>query len=128
VFGVNCDFKHLTLDGLRQALQLPESARFVFDDDEAPEAKPTLTLTEAAQFEGGKDVSGTFHSSAGKKLVQCWADFRESSLRLTRERPCDDAIWLGVWRSHERLPGVTEIHSRTTTSPPDPWPSEPPKR
>lgn len=128
VFGVNCHFKDLTLDGLRQALQLPESTRFVFDDDEAPEAKPTLTLTEAAQLEGGKDVSGTFHDQAGKKLVQCWADCRESSLRLTRERPCDDATWLGVWRSHERLPGVTEIHSRTTTSPPDRWPSEPPKR
>lgn len=128
VFGVDCDFKDLTLDGLRQALQLPASARFVLDDDEAPEVAPTLTLTEAARHEGGKDVTGTFQNSAGKALVKCWANFRESALTFTRERTCDDATWLGVWRSHERLPGVTEIHSRTTTSPPDVWPSEPPKR
>lgn len=128
VFGVNCDFKDLTLDGLRQALQLPASAQFLLDDDEAPEVPASVTLREAARHEGGKDVTGTFQSSTGKALVQVWADFRESSLRLTRERACDDATWLGVWRAHERLPGVTEIHSRTTTSPPDPWPSEPPKR
>lgn len=128
VFGVTFDFKGFTLDGLRQALLLPEGAHFAFDDDEAPKAKPTLTLAEAAQFEGGKDVTGTFHSAAGKKLVQCWADFRESSLRLTRERACDDVTWLGVWRAYERLPGFREIHSRTTQSPPDAWPNEPPKR
>jgi hypothetical protein len=128
VFGVNCDFKDLTLDGLRQALQLPASARFVLDDDQAPEVASSLTLAEAARHEGGEEVTGTFQSSSGKALVQCWADFREGSLRLTRERACDDATWLGVWRAHERLPTVTEIHSRTTTSPPDPWPREPPKR
>jgi hypothetical protein len=128
VFGVTCDFNDLTLDGLRQALKLPASMRFVFDDDAAPEARPALTLGEAARHEGGEQVNGAFQNPAGKALVHCWADLRESSLRLTRQPACDDATWLGVWRAHERLPGVREIHSRTTQSPPDPWPLEPPKR
>ena len=127
VFGVECAFEAMTLDDLRQCLELPVSARFVFEDDEA-KARPTLTLGEAARHEGNSEVSGMFESADGKALVHCRADLRESALSFKRQRSCDDATWLGVWRAHERLPGVREIHSRTTQSPPDPWPSEPPKR
>jgi hypothetical protein len=128
VFGVTCDFDGMTLDDLRQALRLPASVRFVFEDDDAPEAMPTLALGVAARHDGQKEASGMFESADGKALVDCRADTRESCLSFTRQRACDDATWLGVWRAHERLAGVSEIHSRTTQAPPDPWPSEPPKR
>ena len=127
VFGVTCDFAELTLDDLRERLGLPPSSPFVFEDEDAPQPQPQLTLGEAAR-KAGDDTSGVFQSESAKPLVHCRADLRESALSFRRERGCPDAVWLAVWRASEQLPGLRERHSRTTQSPPDPWPAEPPAK
>ena len=127
VYGVGCDFAAMTLDDLRACLELPLSTPFVFEGANAPEPQPRLTLGEAARHGGGNQAIGVFQDESGKALVRCRADLREGVLSFTRERGCPDATWLAVWRAPDRLPEVRERHSRTTQSPPDPWPPEPPR-
>lgn len=127
VYGVTCEFAGLTLHDLRSILELPATCPFVFERADAPEPRPDLELAEAARRHGTW-VSGVFHDERGGALVHCKADVRENTLAFRRERACDDATWRSVWRAPERLPNVRERHSRTTQSPPDPWPAEPPSR
>lgn len=127
VYAVGCDFAELTLDDLRACLELPLRTSFVFEGANAPEPQARLTLGEAARHGGGNQATGVFQDENGKVLVRCRADLRERVLSFTRERDCPDATWLAVWRAPERLPNVRERRSRTTQSPPDPWPPEPPR-
>lgn len=128
VFGVACQFESLTLDELRDCLGIPRSSPFAFEDEDAAEPRATLTLGEAARHGGAQEVTGIFQTADGKPLVQCRADLHEGVLSLHRQPGCPDSAWLAIWSAPQRLPGVTECHSRTTQSPPDPWPSEPPQR
>lgn len=128
VFGVECDFADMTLADLCACLELPATTPFAFEDEDAPPLTPQLTLGQAARHDGATEITGFFQTEAGKPLVRCRADLRESNLSFTRERACPDPTWLSIWRCPTRLPGFKECHSRTTQSPPDPWPSEPPRR
>lgn len=128
VYGVTCDFAEMTLSDLRRCLGLPPSSPFVFTDNPALDPHPALTLGEAARHGGRTNVSGDFQDEQARPLIHCFINLRESALSFRRQDVCDDDTWLGVWRAPEQLPGVRERHSRTTRSPPDPWPAEPPAR
>ena len=128
VFGVTCDFEPLSLDGLRDCLGLPRSTPFVFEDEDSPEPRHALTLGEAARHGGGREATGIFQGDDGKALVRCRFDLREGVVSLHRQRGCPDDAWLAIWGAPGRLPGVTVCRSRTTQSPPDPWPRQPQQR
>lgn len=93
---------------------------------EAAGMPATLTLGDVARRAGR--VSGVFHDEKAKPIVHVNVDLREGALGSRRARACDDVMWVAVWRAPERLPGVVERNSRTTCSPPDPWPDSPPTR
>lgn len=127
VFSVKCELMGLTLGALQAVLELPATSAFVFERADALDPCPDLNLTDAARHEGSS-TSGVFRDARGKPLVHCRVDVRESKLVFRREKACDDATWLCVWRAPRRLPNVRQCNSRTTQSPPDPWPAEPPAR
>lgn len=127
VYGVTCAFDAMTLGELREVLALPSTSAFVFDRPDALEPRDALTLVEAGRH-AGRMATGEFRDAGGKTLVHVNVDVVEIKLAFRRGPACDDATWIAIWRASEKLPGVRERNSRTTCSPPDPWPQEPPAR
>jgi hypothetical protein len=128
VYGVTCEFTEITLEDLRICLRLPSSSRFVIHPNDTTEQPPEYTLGQLARRAAPAPLRLVVQNDGGEVLLQCNVNLRESALSFQRERACDNATWLAVWRAPERLPGVRARHSRTTRSPPDPWPVEPPVR
>jgi hypothetical protein len=127
VYGVTCDFALMTFGELRVLFGLSANCPFVFDEPGVPQPEAADMLGAAPRL-GGRRMSGVFRDESAKPLVHVNADFHDSALSFRRAPGCDDATWRAVWRAPEGLPGVRERHSRTTRSPPDPWPAEPPVR
>lgn len=128
VYGVTCDFATLTFAELRALLGLPATCTFVLDGVDAAQPPATLTLGAAPRVNRDRRLSGVFLDEDARPLVNVNASFHEDTLSLQRARGCDDATWRAVWNAPEKLPGVRERHSRTTRSPPDPWPLDPPTK
>ncbi len=119
VFGAACAFEALTLDALASCMHLPEGVRAVAADERVQ------TLGEAARAPISLAPSVVLRREGGPVLVGVHIVAQERVLTFRRERTCDDATWLAVWRGSAALPELVERHSRTTRSPPDPWPDDP---
>lgn len=118
-FGAACAFEALTLDGLVACLHLPEGVRAIAADERV------RTLGQAARAPISLAPSVVLRREGGPVLVGIHTIREERVLSFRRERACDDATWRAVWRGSTALPELVERHSRTTQSPPDPWPDDP---